>query len=228
MAVKITDLPAESAPTADDLIILRDNATGTTKKITVETLLLAFNYLYSPTGAITQYAGSSAPSGWLICDGSPIDRTDFAALFAIVGSTYGNGNGVDTFNIPDMRGKVAVGKAASGTFAALNASGGEEQHTQTVAELAQHSHGVNDPGHAHGVADPGHTHRIAAFGTSGSYGLVDSQHASSSGANVQTGASGTGIGIFGSGTGIFLSVTGSNQAFNVLQPYRVLNYIIKT
>lgn len=227
MAVKITDLPAESAPSADDLVILRDNATGTTKKIPIGTLLLAFSDLYSPTGAVTNFAGATAPSGWLMCDGSAVDRTTYDDLFAIIGTTYGAGNGTTTFNTPDMRGKVPVGKAASGTFNNLNNTGGEENHTPIDTEMALHSHGHNNPTHGHGVNDGGHSHRIAGFGTSGSYGLVDSAHATSSGANVRTSNDGTGISIAASGIGLAISQSGGGQPFNVLQPYRVLNFIIK-
>lgn len=87
--------------------------------------------------------------------------------------------------------------------------GGEDQHTLSWDEMPVHSHGVNDPGH---------THRIAAFGTSGTYGLVDSQHASSSGANVQTG---------GSGTGIWLGNAGSGWAHNNIPVYIGLVPIIR-
>jgi microcystin-dependent protein len=227
MAVKITDLPAESAPSADDLVILRDNATGTTKKIPIGTLLLAFSDLYSPTGAVTNFAGATAPSGWLMCDGSAVDRTTYDDLFAIVSTIYGAGNGTTTFNLPDMRGKVPVGKAASGTFNNLNNTGGEENHTLSVGEMPAHAHDHNNPAHSHSLNDGGHSHRIAGFGTSGSYGLVDSAHATSSGANVRTSNDGTGISVNASGISLAISNTGGGAAHNNLQPYRVLNFIIK-
>ena len=69
-------------------------------------------------GTIQAYAGSSAPAGYLICNGDAISRTTFAVLFAITSTTYGVGDGSTTFNIPDLRGRVAVGV---GTNAAVNA-----------------------------------------------------------------------------------------------------------
>lgn len=67
-----------------------------------------------PSGAMTEFGGTSAPSGWFICDGSAISRTTYAALFAQVSTLYGIGDGSSTFNLPDKRGRVGVGYAASG------------------------------------------------------------------------------------------------------------------
>ena len=53
-----------------------------------------------PAGAVIPYAGSAAPAGWLLCGGQAVSRSDYAALFAIIGTTYGVGNGSTTFNLP--------------------------------------------------------------------------------------------------------------------------------
>jgi microcystin-dependent protein len=92
-----------------------------------------------PTGSITQFAGAVAPTGWLICDGTPISRTTYAALFAVVASVYGAGDGTTTFNLPDLRGRMPVGKNAA-TFATLGATGGEETHQLITAEMPAHTH----------------------------------------------------------------------------------------
>ena len=55
----------------------------------------------APVGMIAPFGGSTAPGGWLVCDGSAISRTDYADLFAVIGTTYGSGNGSTTFNLPD-------------------------------------------------------------------------------------------------------------------------------
>jgi microcystin-dependent protein len=65
--------------------------------------------LVSPPGSILQYAGSSAPAGYFIADGSAVSRTTYARLFAAVGTSYGAGDGSTTFNLPDFRGRSAVG-----------------------------------------------------------------------------------------------------------------------
>jgi microcystin-dependent protein len=62
-----------------------------------------------PVGSVSMFAGSSAPTGWLLCNGAAVSRTTFSALFAIIGTTYGAGNGSTTFNVPDMRGRAAIG-----------------------------------------------------------------------------------------------------------------------
>lgn len=64
-------------------------------------------------GDTVLYAGSTAPSGWVLCDGSAISRTDYAPLFAIIGTTFGVGDGSTTFNVPDMRGATPVGVGTS-------------------------------------------------------------------------------------------------------------------
>jgi len=77
-----------------------------------------------PTGSVIPYAGASAPSatlngvvGWLLADGSAVSRTTYATLFGIVGTTYGAGDGSTTFNLPDLRGRTAVGAESDGTAA---------------------------------------------------------------------------------------------------------------
>jgi microcystin-dependent protein len=67
-----------------------------------------------PAGTVTQYAGSAAPTGWLLCNGSAISRSTYATLFSAVGTTYGAGDGSTTFNLPDLRGRTAVGYFSGG------------------------------------------------------------------------------------------------------------------
>ena len=108
----------------------------------------------APPGVVLPFAGSAAPSGWLLCDGSAISRTTYAALFSAIGTTYGTGDGSTTFNVPDMRGRVAVGKDNMGGTAAsrmttagsgvdgltLGANGGAQTHTLTTAQIPAHTH----------------------------------------------------------------------------------------
>lgn len=88
----------------------------------------------TPVGSIQMYAGSTAPSGWLICDGSAISRTDYADLFSVIGTTYGTGDGSTTFNLPNLKGKVPVGIDSSDTdFDTLGETGGSKY-------LQEHKH----------------------------------------------------------------------------------------
>jgi microcystin-dependent protein len=70
------------------------------------------------TGVILEYAGSTAPAGFLLCYGQAVDRTVYASLFGIIGTAYGVGDGTTTFNVPDLRGRVCAGKDDMGGTAA--------------------------------------------------------------------------------------------------------------
>lgn len=95
----------------------------------------------TPVGAIIPFGSTTVPpTGWLACDGSAVSRTTYAALFDVIGTTYGTGDGSTTFNIPDLRGRVATGKSASGTFSTMGATGGAETRKITSANLPTHTH----------------------------------------------------------------------------------------
>jgi microcystin-dependent protein len=74
--------------------------------------------IFVPVGLISPWTTSTAPSGFLLCEGQPISRTDYAALFAVIGTTYGSGDGSSTFNIPDLAGKQVVFDDSNTTLAA--------------------------------------------------------------------------------------------------------------
>lgn len=161
-------------------------------------------------GIVLPYAGSTAPAGWLLCAGQAVNRTTFAGLFNAVGTTYGAGDGSVTFNLPDLRGRVAAGKddmngtAASrltnaGTGnpgingATLGAAGGADRHTLTTPQMPAHTHPVNNS---------------ASTTVGGAYTTASLNAAN--GAQPVT------------------SSTGGGEAHPIVQPTVVLNYIIKT
>lgn len=95
-----------------------------------------------PVGVIFPYSAASAPSGYLLCDGTAISRTTYSTLFAIVGTSYGVGDGSTTFNVPDMQGNVPVGKGGSGVTD-IGDTGGEDTHTLITDEMPAHTHTVS-------------------------------------------------------------------------------------
>ena len=98
----------------------------------------------NPAGAILPYAGASAPSGYLLCDGSAVSRTTYAALFTVIGTTYGVGDGSTTFNLPDLRTRIPGGyKSGDANFGTLGTTVGEHTHVLTVNEIPAHNHDIS-------------------------------------------------------------------------------------
>ena len=167
-----------------------------------------------PVGAMLPFGGTTEPANWLFARGQAVSRTTYATLFAAIGTAFGAGNGSTTFNVPDLRGRVPVGKdnmggtpanrvtaAVSGLAATtLGATGGDQR-------LQDHNHGVNDPGHVHSTptVENGSTPSgpIGVDGASSSFGQTDSAQ-----------------------TGITVQNAGGGGSANV-QPSIVTNWIIR-
>jgi len=199
-----------------------------------------------PTGIIEMFAGSTAPNGWLICNGDAVSRSAYSDLFKIIGTTYGVGNSNSTFTLPDMRGRcpIGVGTGASLTARTLGSNVGAETATLSEANMASHTHtasvGTESVTHTHtgtsGGQSADHTHYFShTAGTSGSYGLMDSATASSSGQPSTGGISAdhthsttTGNESANHTHSVTNSNTGSGTAFGIMSPSIVVNFIIKT
>lgn len=106
-----------------------------------------------PIGAVTDFAGSAVPSFWLSCIGQAVSRTTYALLFSTIGTAYGSGNGVTTFNLPDLRGRVVAGYDPSNSSGRLTGAytngvsassiantGGAEIHNLTSNQNGSHTH----------------------------------------------------------------------------------------
>ena len=168
-----------------------------------------------PTATIVPWSSSSVPTGFLECNGAAVSRSTYAALFAIVGTTYGAGDGASTFNLPDLQDNVAMGKSGTkalastggaNTVAASGTVGGTTANaTLSTAQLASHSH-------------------------SASTGSASFQNNPTGGFQGTATTPGGSTGNTGSGTGHQhnMSATFTGSATSVLQPYLTIIYIIKT
>lgn len=146
----VFDALADQTNYADSLIVddMSVSADGDTthapSRNAVYDALAALSMGLAVTGVVTPYAGSSAPTGWLLCDGSAVNRTTYAALFAVVGTAFGAGDGSTTFNLPNLMGRVPVGRdSGQSEFDTLGETGGEKKHTLTINEMPAHDHNLN-------------------------------------------------------------------------------------
>jgi len=178
------------------------------------------------SGMLMPYAGSSAPTGWVLCYGQAISRTTYADLFTAIGTTYGTGDGSTTFNVPDLRGRVIAGQDDMGGTSAnrltspingdgLGNTGGSQDHQLTEAQMPSHFHYIARNQTVNGST--GHnlsSSQYVAAQTGYSGGAFDEKYALRATSSV-------------SNVGRTNSV-GSGTAHNNVQPTIILNYIIKT
>lgn len=171
------------------------------------------NYLLIPYGTIIQSAAINVPDGWLDCNGSLKLRTQYVNLYNAIGYTYSGGvySGSDlSFNVPDIRGRVAVGSGTGSGLTArtLGATGGAETHTLTVGEMPSHDHTSN----ANGGGSPGALGLISITGS-------NTQNAEVNGGNEPD--------LYANPVALDINNTGGGSAHNNMQPYIVFRYLIK-
>jgi len=183
-----------------------------------------------PSGSMFIWPTVTSPTGWLICNGSAISRTTYAALFAVIGTTYGVGDSSTTFNLPDLRGRSPFG--VSGSYALASTGGSAD------SIVVSHNHTATST-----VTSPGHQHFIAntdATGASSSITLTSSNYLAGKngggGVSESYALQGTGttssIGLTSSATtgdtvATTVATNGSSGTGANLSPYLAINFIIK-
>lgn len=200
------------------------------------------NIVAIEVGTILPWSNSTLPSGYLNCDGTAVSRSTYSALFAIIGTDYGAGNGSSTFNLPDLQDKVPVGVSGSKVVAStggaatvtptgsitINAltpagtiSGSTGNHTLTASQLPSHGHSQ----------DHGRQTGQFSFGVADYYiGLSDYY----SSTDADTGSTGSGVAhshsLSASFSGSSVTPTGTTSinAVSTLQPYVAIKFMIKT
>lgn len=183
----------------------------------------------TPIGGMMDFGGTSAPAKWLLCGGQAVSRTTYSLLFAAISSTWGNGDGVTTFNVPDFRGRATYGTDNMGGTAAnritvaggnfdgtvIANTGGLQNHTMTSGELVAHNHTGTVS-----ITDPGHGHSLNLGNVGGSGGAqLSANNAGSSTAQVVSNPTG----ITATTT---INNTGSGNPFTILGPAIICNKII--
>jgi len=166
-----------------------------------------------PLGGCIPFFGTTPPNAaWLFPFGQAVSRTTYAALFALLGTTHGVGDGSTTFNLPDVRGRVAVGRDNLGGTPANRITGGvsgvEGETLGAVGgsqSLQQHTHAITDPGHSH-------------------TGVVQKSGTNVNGGGLEQATEGTATG--SSTTGITISNAGSGNSQNV-QPSIIANVLMR-
>jgi microcystin-dependent protein len=221
-----------------------------------------------PAGVISQFAGSTAPSGYLLCTGQEVAISSFGQLYSVIQTNYGTltngsgGAGTTHFRLPNLQGRIPVGRDSTQTeFDVLGESGGQKAVTLDVTQMPSHTHiqdshnhAQNSHSHTFSATTTGgaHVHQITLTNNAGVGGAFDTPARGAAGTgndpNFRTGSEadspnygstqGTHVhsisGTTSSPTATNIGATATNQntggglAHNNLQPYIVVNYIIKT
>ncbi|WP_084498524.1 phage tail protein [Sphingobium sp. HDIP04] len=175
-----------------------------------------------PVGSVLDFAGTIAPDTFLLAYGQEISRTDYAELFGVIGTTFGDGNGSTTFHVPDLRGRVAAGKDDMGGSSAqrlsffggnnLGFGPGSQTHELTIDEMPAHSHS--------GATGSAGNHNHTYTASSGGLGALG-YNPQGNGSNQNTQDAGAHTHSFTTNN------TGGGLAHANVQPTLILNKIIK-
>jgi microcystin-dependent protein len=164
------------------------------------------------TGTIQMWPTTSAPSGYLLCDGTAVSRSTYSALYALIGTTFGSGDGSTTFNLPNYTDRMPIGKGS--IAASIGATGGAATTTLSSSNLPAHTHSAS-------VTDPGHFHYSYGNGAPNGGGAGSCLTSGGGSGPQQTQSANTNI-------SVAIGSTGSGTAATTISPYLGINFIIKT
>lgn len=174
-----------------------------------------------PVASIVMWPTATAPSGWLLCNGAAVNRSLYAHLFSVIGTTYGVGDGSTTFNLPSFSGRVPRG--VNGTYT-LAGTGGADSVNLIATDLPYHAHNVTDLGHSHTLNNVAPNNQFNN-GTAGVNrfaeinGNVNATNAATTGITIQPSL------LDGSGNPVFPN---NRTLVNIVNTYLGINYIIKS
>jgi microcystin-dependent protein len=212
IAIAVATKADLASPTFTGTPSLPTGTTGVTQSYGTSSTLLATTAFVQGailTGEIKMWGTATAPSGYLLCNGTAVSRTTYAALFAIYSTTFGSGDGSTTFNLPDFRNRMPIG---AGTTYSAASTGGSATTTLSIANLPAHTH-------ANTLSDGGHSHTMTGglVGSSGGQQYVG-------GSAAPTGSTDTAF----TGITITNASVGSGTAATTISPYLGIYFIIKT
>lgn len=172
-----------------------------TKKL-IYKIVGAIDDLKCPIGTVNMYAGGTAPTGWLMCNGQAVSRTTYADLFDAIGVTFGSGDGTTTFNVPDLRDRMAIG---AGNLYNLGATGGSKD-----AIVVSHSHNTSASGETFVTSESETANNTTVTYSASGNRWVDGQPAGTTPYHHRSAT----------------STTGSSGTDKNLPPYNAVNFII--
>lgn len=161
-----TSDPVKGGPVSGPVDAPTDGQANAQAKALANRTLWLLNRL-SPVGEITAFGGSSAPTGWLLCNGSAVSRATYSSLFSVIGTNYGQGNGTTTFNIPDLRGRFLRG---------VDGGSGVDPDAGSRTAMATGGNTGNNVGSIQDDAFESHSHNVNILTGGGSIGSGTIQH----------------------------------------------------
>lgn len=199
-------LSAASSVTGTDIVAIVKS--GVDYRATMTQVSSFVNAAGAPVGGVIMWPTNSAPSGWLLCYGQAVSRTTYAALYAVIGTTFGSGDGSTTFNLPDWRGRMPLGQDDMGGSSAnrvtdsqadsIGGTGGTETHTLTTAEMPSHGHDLRSRTSGGTGGSPYYPGYVSGYTTTDAFSTA----------------------------GNAVANTGGGGAHNNMPPWLTINYII--